>query len=226
MKLRYVPMQGSGAVELGTGSLRFDGTTTNATGMAYWVRNGFVNLDYRVQGTVAGVAAAGLALKPDLAARVQSNPTDWEFVYTIGEGVDDEHGASIPFVVYAQPLIIIREPKLPTVIPVNAKVQGDIVVEDRLELYGDSIGYVTVKNGGVFILHGSIGAALIVANGGTAHVYGTVGHHIFTTSGGTVEVRGVVKHHLDTERGGVTKVFAGAVIGGKRVDEDFTHVNP
>lgn len=89
------------------------------------------------------------------------------------------------------------------------KIEGDLVLDYRLQLYGMATNDVVVADGGELILYGMIGGNLVVRVGARAEVYGTVIGDVIN-HGGEIVVSGTAGAIYDEQ--GSTLVSPNAVI--------------
>lgn len=90
-------------------------------------------------------------------------------------------------------------------------INGDLLVEDLVAIYGTVTGTITVNAGGSLDLFGVCGADLIVETGGTAIIDGAIRGNLINR--GTVDLRGVVDGDVRTE-GGYLHQAPAAVVSG------------
>ncbi|MCT8871560.1 hypothetical protein [Shewanella xiamenensis] len=74
----------------------------------------------------------------------------------------------------------------------NGKIEGDVIINDRLQMNGMFTGNVTVENGAHLILNGMATKSVTLKNGGYLEVNGMVIGDIYN-HGGSLVVKGVVK---------------------------------
>ena len=99
----------------------------------------------------------------------------------------------------------------------QGKIEGDLVLEDGLQLQGMVTGNTNVKNGGTLELRGTCLRNLFLEEGAEVQLYGTVVGSV-TNRGGRLLIYGVVKGDVRT-LAGETWIDPKAVIEGKVQDD-------
>lgn len=95
----------------------------------------------------------------------------------------------------------------------RGKIEGDLNVADRFDLFGMVTGNLTVSEGGTAVIYGMVMSNLIVKPRGRAVLQGMIcGNAV--NEGGTLEIYGVVVGSLDATVG-TTTVADGAMIRGQ-----------
>lgn len=97
------------------------------------------------------------------------------------------------------------------------KIEGDLIVDDTLDLYGMVTGTITVTRKGQLNLMGICGCDLIVKKRGGAVVTGIVGGHVRNRKG-SVTIYGCVHGNVVTTEG-ATAIDDRAIINGQIIWE-------
>ena len=92
------------------------------------------------------------------------------------------------------------------------QIEGNLVLTDELQLYGQVTGVLTVERGGVLHLYGMVGKGLVVRSGGKATVHGMVNGGI--RNEGDLHVHGMVLGGITTIPPGQTTVAQAASVSG------------
>jgi cytoskeletal protein CcmA (bactofilin family) len=93
------------------------------------------------------------------------------------------------------------------------QIEGDVVLSDELQLYGQVTGSVTVEDGGVLHVFGMVGKSVTVKAGGTATVHGMVSGDV-RNEGGGLHIRGMVLGRVTTIPPGKTVIEPAAIVSG------------
>lgn len=93
----------------------------------------------------------------------------------------------------------------------HGKIEGDVEVDCDLEMFGMFTGDVTVKRGGLLILHGMANKSLVVEDGAVVEIHGTVVGHVIN-DGGRVSIDGRVSGRV-ARRAGETTISSEASVG-------------
>ena len=93
----------------------------------------------------------------------------------------------------------------------HGKIDGDLIIEDSLELHGMVTGNIQVLRDSTLFLHGTCCKNLIIKAGGAAKVHGMVSGNV-NNEGGKLDVFGTVIGSVSTSVDGSTYVDPNAVI--------------
>lgn len=96
---------------------------------------------------------------------------------------------------------------------IDQKIEGDLALDDEVDLRGMVDGNLTISAGASVSLHGMCTGNVVVEEGGVLNLHGMVLGDVIN-AGGDLDVRGMIRGIL-RERSGSTSVDAGAVIGGR-----------
>ena len=93
----------------------------------------------------------------------------------------------------------------------NGQIEGDLYLDDELQLYGQVTGKTVVEHGGVLHLFGRCTHGLIVKAGGKAVIHGMVSGSV-RNEGGYLEVQGMVIGRITTISQGETIIGHSATV--------------
>ncbi|WP_175127815.1 hypothetical protein [Achromobacter piechaudii] len=94
------------------------------------------------------------------------------------------------------------------------QINNDIVLTDRLDLYGQAAGNISVLQGGELRLYGQCSRDITVTAGGIAIIYGMVVGSV-VNDGGNVEVLGAIIGSLRTISGSTSVNPNASILGGR-----------
>ena len=94
-------------------------------------------------------------------------------------------------------------------------INGPVIVNDELELWGLAVGSCQVGAGGTLVLNGTVTGDLLVEDGGAVELYGLVVGTV-RNRGGVIKVMGSVGGDIITERGMTTVESRAMVVGRVR----------
>jgi hypothetical protein len=98
----------------------------------------------------------------------------------------------------------------------NQKLEGNAIVNDRLQFSGMITGSTSIISGGYFVLHGTCCRDLFVESGSVVHIHGTVLGDVYNR-GGKLEVYGTIGGNL-YRISGTTFVDKNSMINGHRIN--------